>query len=157
MELLLKTCSAKLFLRSCLEPLCKICLAKHCEAIAWAFAWNCRTKASLQSYFLSFCMELSCKSCLATVFHKLLHAAGVQMPPCKTISQAFARNCRAKVALQSYSGTSCVDVSCKSCLSKLFPKLSHGIIVRGSSFKAISCSFSWNCRAEGISQSYLAK
>ena len=59
--------------------------------------------------------------------------------------------------MQSYSLTSCMDVSCKSCLSKLFPKLLHGTIVRGSSFEAISFAFSWNWRAKGISQSYLTK
>ena len=47
-----------------------------------------------------------------------------------------------------------MELSCKSCLSKLFRKLLPGIIVQGLSFEAISYAFACNCRVKGLSQSY---
>ena len=83
MELLFKTCSAKLFFELLRGTVVQML---PCETIASTFAWNCRAKAALQNYFLSVCMELSYKSCLAILSRKLLHAAVVQKPPRKTIS-----------------------------------------------------------------------
>ena len=95
MELLFKTCSAKLFLElwhgTVLQKL-------PCEAIAEAFACNCRAKAALQNFVLSFCVELSCKSGLPMLFHKLLHAAIVQNMPFQAIFHAPAWHYRIRVA-----------------------------------------------------------
>ena len=92
MELLFKTSSAKLFFELLRGTVVQ---ELPCEAVAKAFAWNCRAKAALQNYFLSFCMELSCPSCLAKLFHELLHGAVVQNMPFEASFQAPAWHYRA--------------------------------------------------------------
>ena len=41
-----------------------------------------------------------------------------------------------------------MEVSCKSCLAKLFLKLLHGAVLQKLPYKAISQAFAWNCHAE---------
>ena len=91
-------------------------------------------------------MELSCKSYLAGLFLKLLHGAVLQKLSYKGMSQTFAWNCHAEVAFRSFASSFCVNVSCESCLSKLFLKLLYGTVVF---FRAVhvDSSFCWKvCR-----------
>ena len=93
-------------------------------------------------------MKLSCISGFANLFHQLLHGtackswpiklfldfwhgAVVQKLPCETISEAFAWSCPAKVALQSYFSSFCMELSCRSCLCEALPQ-----------------AFVWKCRAK---------
>ena len=109
---------------------------------------------ALRNYFLSFCMELSCQSCLAKLFLKLLrgpvvqnllckaifellHGTVMQKLPCEGIAQAFAWNCRAKAALRNCFWSFGMELSCKSCLAKLFHKLLHGAVKQNMHLEAI--------------------
>ena len=84
MELLCKSCLAKLFI----ELLHGTVVQKlpH-EAIFLAFVWNCHAKASFQNYFSSFYVKLSCKSCLSKLFCELSFGTVEQKLTCKAISQ----------------------------------------------------------------------
>ena len=136
-----------------------------CKAMSQSFAWNFRAKAALQSIFVSYRIELSCIELLlhGTVVQrlpspklpvKLLRGTVVQKLPCEAISWAFAWNCRAKVAswsyflafawkyakayFRNYFWSFYVELSCKSCLSKLIVKLWFGIVEQKLTCKAIS-------------------
>ena len=89
-----------------------------------------------------------CKSCPIKLFLDFLPGAVVQKLPCNTISEAFAWSCPAKVALQSYFLSFCMELSCRSCLSKLFLKLLFESVVQKLSFETISQAFGWNCLAK---------
>ena len=95
MELLFKTCSAKLFLELSHGTIVQ---KLPCEVIAEAFARNSRAEAALGNYILSFCIELSCKNYLAKLFHKLLHGAVAQNILSEAIFQAPAWHYCARVA-----------------------------------------------------------
>ena len=41
-----------------------------------------------------------------------------------------------------------MELSCKTCLSKLFFRLLRGTIVQELPFEAIACVFVWGCRAK---------
>ena len=83
-------------------------------------------------------MQLSCASSLAKLFLELLHRTVVPKLPCRIISQAFAWNCCSKLALRSYFLSSCMEPSCKCCLSNLFFKLLFGSVEQKLTCKAIS-------------------
>ena len=78
----------------------------------------------------------------------------MQKLPCEAISQVLAWNCRAKAALRSYCLSFCVELSCKSCLLRLFLRLSYGTVVQKLPFEATSHAFAWNCHAKVTLRSY---
>ena len=148
MELSYKSCLARLFFSSGVELSCKGRLAKlclnplhgtlghklPCDAILLGFASNRLTK---MSFSWSFCMELSCKSCLAKLFPEFLHGAVVQKLLHEATCLAFAWN-YAKASFQSYFSSFYVELSCKSCLSKLIVKLWFGIVEQKLTCKPFS-------------------
>ena len=81
------------------------------KAISWLFAWRCRAQAALQNYFWSFCMELPCKSCLTKLFLKLLPGTVMQKLPFEAIPQALVGKCRAKAAFWNYLLTFRMEVN----------------------------------------------
>ena len=77
-------------------------------AASEAFAWNRRAKVAFQSYLAAFAWN--CRA--------------------KGASQALACNCCAKAALQNYFLRFCVELSCKSCVAKLFLNLLRGAVLQ---------------------------
>ena len=98
--------------------------------------------------FLKLLHGTACGSCRIKLFLDFLHGAVVQKLPCKTISEAFAWSCPAKVALQSYFLSFCMELSCRSCLLKPFLKLLCESVVQKLPFETISLAVVWNCRAK---------
>ena len=98
--------------------------------------------------FLKLLHGTACKSWLIKLFLQFLHGAVVQKLPCRTFSEAVAWSCPAKVALQSYFLSFCMELSCRGCLSKLFLKLLYEGVVQKLPFETISSAFVWNCRAK---------
>ena len=98
--------------------------------------------------FLKLFHGTACECCLTNLFLAFLHGAVVQQLPCKIISEAFAWSLPAKVALQSYFLSFCMELSCRGCLSKLFLKLLYEGVVQKLPFETISSAFVWNCRAK---------
>ena len=84
----------------------------------------------LINLFLAFLHGAVVQKLLCKIIVKLLHGAFLQKLPYKAISQAFAWNCHAEVAFQSYSSSFCMKVSCKSCLLKLFLQLLYRTVVQ---------------------------
>ena len=84
-------------------------------AASEAFAWNRRENIAFQSYLAAFAWN--CRA--------------------KVASRAFACNCCARAALQNYFLSFCVELSCKSCLAKLFLELLHGTVVQKLPHEAI--------------------
>ena len=99
-------------------------------------------------------MELSHKSCLVKLFLKLSHGTVVQKllhelwhatprhsEACWAQSNQSghygACSSGAEVALQSYFMRFCMELSCKTCLSKLVFRLLRGTIVHELPFEAI--------------------
>ena len=98
--------------------------------------------------FLKLLHGTASKSCLIKPFLQFLHGAVVQKLPCRTFSEAVAWSCPAKVALQSYFLSFCMELSCRGCLSKLFLKLLYEGVVQKLPLETISSAFVWNCRAK---------
>ena len=96
-------------------------------AASEAFAWNRRENIAFQSYLAAFAWN--CRA--------------------KVASRAFACNCCARAALQNYFLSFCVELSCKSCVAKLFLNLLHGAVLRKLPFETISQAFPWHHRARG--------
>ena len=118
MELSRKMCLAKLFLKFLHGTVVPKLLHELLHA---TLCKSCLVKLFLK--LLRGTLELSCKRCLAKLFLKPWHGAVVQKLPCRTFSEAVAWSCPAKVALQSYFLSFCMELSCRGCLSKLFLKL----------------------------------
>ena len=85
-------------------------------AASEASAWNRREKVALQSYLAAFAWN-----CRANV-----------------ASRVFACNCCAKAALQNYFSSFCVELSCRSCVAKLFLNLLRGAVLQKLPFETIS-------------------
>ena len=98
--------------------------------------------------FLQLLHGTACECCLINLFLAFLHGAVVQKLPCKIISEAFAWSLPAKVGLQSYFSSFCMELSCRGCLSKLFLKLLYEGVVQKLPFETISSVSVWNCRAK---------
>ena len=74
----------------------------------------------------------------AKLFSNLLPGTVVPKLPCRTISQAFARNSCSRVALQSNFLRYCLEPLCKSCLAKLLLELLCGPAAQVQPRKATS-------------------
>ena len=134
MGLSCKTCFSKLLFRL---PRGTIVHELPFEAIARVVVRGCRAKATSPQLFL-----------------KLLRGTVVQKLPSQATYQAFAWNCRAKVALWSYFLSFCMELSCTSCLAKLFLKLLHGTVIQNMLCQAVFWAHAWKCRAKAACRSY---
>ena len=82
-------------------------------------------------------MALPRKSGLLELLLELLYGVVVQQLLIRIVFTASAWNCYAKLALQSYFMGYCMELSCKTCLLKLFFRLLRGTIVHELPFEAI--------------------
>ena len=94
-------------------------------AASEAFAWNRCAKVAFQSYLAAFAWNRRAK----------------------VASRAFACNCCAKAALQNYFLRFCVELSCKSCVAKLFLNLLCGAVLQKLPFGTILQTCAWHHRA----------
>ena len=92
-------------------------------------------------------MELLFETYSAKLFFELWHGAVVQKLPSEAIAEAFVCNCRAKAALQNYFLSFSMELSCQSCLAKLFHELLHGAVVQNMPFEASFQAPAWHYRA----------
>ena len=126
----------------CMEVSCTSCLSQLLP-FAWdrrtkvtiqsylpVLAWNCNTKAALWSYFLSFHMELSFKVKCRSVF-----------PECCAVLLSNGRGLGRSL---SYVGRSQIS---------LFVML-HAALVHKLPCEAFSQALAWNCRAKAALQIY---
>ena len=123
------------------------------ETIAHAFAWHLRARVAFRSYFLGFCMELSCEkvshravsqhliwNCRAKELSGRVLGRSVSYVGCRQISVSVMLHAALVDKLRSHFLSFCMELLCKSCLSKLFLQL-----------------FVWNCRAKVGLRGYLSR
>ena len=143
MELSCKSCLAKLSLKAkyrSVFPSCSEVLLNNGRGLG-------RSPSCVGRNRISLCVMLRgtvVHKLLAELSLKLLLGTVVQKVPYEGISWTFARNCRAKAALQNCFLSFCMQLSCKRCPAKRFLKLLHGAVVQRLPFATI---FAGSCVA----------